>query len=338
MWSCPFRPRTAPGLFLTPFPSIFHIPCYFLLFLPYIIIEACMYFQGSDLLGLVVTMKITMKRKKMMKNLRKKDGLNSITSPKVFKIDFHPGSTSQQQISRTSTMPSLMSKNVRRHKGNTTFASSTTPLFFLFIVESPSAMGLLRYCSCFLSLTLANQLNLQAKILKSSVSHFYISLFPARHCKKKNLLNLQSTCRNSPGSFCCYSNISPKVIQPSFDAQPLYILRSDCAKTSIHANRWSLDGSLAECQLQAVERVFFFSTMTHIISPFSSLNYVTLKIIHLFPGLPRLSASCSMFNRMDEPSKSGLQPQILELQPPLNLQPPKYDLRLPKIGAVSCCR
>ncbi|KNZ60070.1 hypothetical protein VP01_1615g2 [Puccinia sorghi] len=38
------------------------------------------------------------------------------------------------------------------------------------------------------------------------------------------------------GSFCFYFNHSPKVIQPSFDAQSLCILHSDCAKTSTHAN------------------------------------------------------------------------------------------------------
>ncbi|KNZ53585.1 hypothetical protein VP01_3196g1 [Puccinia sorghi] len=48
-----------------------------------------------------------------------------------------------------------------------------------------------------------------------------------------------------PGRFFCYSNLSQKVIQPSFDAQSLCIRHSDCAKTSRYANRWSLDDSLA---------------------------------------------------------------------------------------------
>ncbi|KNZ54440.1 hypothetical protein VP01_2946g1 [Puccinia sorghi] len=51
------------------------------------------------------------------------------------------------------------------------------------------------------------------------------------------------SCRNS-GSFCCYSNISPTVSQPRFDAQSPCILHSDCSKTSKYANRWSLDDSL----------------------------------------------------------------------------------------------
>ncbi|KNZ62127.1 hypothetical protein VP01_130g5 [Puccinia sorghi] len=48
-----------------------------------------------------------------------------------------------------------------------------------------------------------------------------------------------------PESFCCHSDLSPRVIQPSFDAQSLYRLHSDFAKTFTHANRWSLDDSLA---------------------------------------------------------------------------------------------
>ncbi|KNZ57129.1 hypothetical protein VP01_2233g1 [Puccinia sorghi] len=36
-----------------------------------------------------------------------------------------------------------------------------------------------------------------------------------------------------PGSFCCYSNHSPKLIQQSFDEQSLCTLHSDCAKKSI---------------------------------------------------------------------------------------------------------
>ncbi|KNZ58201.1 hypothetical protein VP01_1977g1 [Puccinia sorghi] len=48
-----------------------------------------------------------------------------------------------------------------------------------------------------------------------------------------------------PGSFCCYSYLYPRLIQPSFDAQSLCILHSDCAKKTTYAKRWSLDGSLA---------------------------------------------------------------------------------------------
>ncbi|KNZ58005.1 uncharacterized protein VP01_2018g3 [Puccinia sorghi] len=38
-----------------------------------------------------------------------------------------------------------------------------------------------------------------------------------------------------PGSFCCYSNHSPKLIQPSFDAQSLCSMHSECAKKSTYA-------------------------------------------------------------------------------------------------------
>ncbi|KNZ57987.1 hypothetical protein VP01_2020g3 [Puccinia sorghi] len=48
-----------------------------------------------------------------------------------------------------------------------------------------------------------------------------------------------------PGSFCCYSNLSPRVIQSSFAAQSLRILHSDCTRTYTYANRWSLDERLA---------------------------------------------------------------------------------------------
>ncbi|KNZ56336.1 hypothetical protein VP01_242g1 [Puccinia sorghi] len=64
------------------------------------------------------------------------------------------------------------------------------------------------------------------------------------HCKQK-LAQLPAVgMQKLPGIFCCYSKLSPKVIQPSFDAQSLCILHNDCAETSTHANRWSLDDSL----------------------------------------------------------------------------------------------
>ncbi|KNZ54699.1 hypothetical protein VP01_287g2 [Puccinia sorghi] len=52
--------------------------------------------------------------------------------------------------------------------------------------------------------------------------------------------------RNYSQIFWCYSHLSSRVIQPSFDAQSLCRLHSDCAKTSTHAKMWSLDDSLAE--------------------------------------------------------------------------------------------
>ncbi|KNZ55393.1 uncharacterized protein VP01_2695g1 [Puccinia sorghi] len=72
--------------------------------------------------------------------------------------------------------------------------------------------------------------------------------------------NCIKSCYKLPGSFCCYSNFSARLTQPSFDAQSLCILHSDCAKTSTHAKRWSLNDSLAGacCMSTAgVEQVFF---------------------------------------------------------------------------------
>ncbi|KNZ53132.1 hypothetical protein VP01_3336g3 [Puccinia sorghi] len=62
-----------------------------------------------------------------------------------------------------------------------------------------------------------------------------------------------------PRSFCCYFNISTRVIQPSFAAQSLCILHSDHAKTSTYANRWSSWLKHAAYQMQAVQPVFFCS-------------------------------------------------------------------------------
>ncbi|KNZ59091.1 hypothetical protein VP01_1800g5 [Puccinia sorghi] len=69
----------------------------------------------------------------------------------------------------------------------------------------------------------------------------FIQCFTAKNLAQIPAVDIQKL----PGSFCCYSNLSPRVIQPRFDA---FIIHSDCAKTSTYANRWSLDDSLAgEC-------------------------------------------------------------------------------------------
>ncbi|KNZ55053.1 hypothetical protein VP01_277g3 [Puccinia sorghi] len=78
-------------------------------------------------------------------------------------------------------------------------------------------------------------------------------------------------------SFWCFSHLSPIVIQPSFDAQSLCRLHSDCA-TSTHANRWSLDGSMAgdaACQLQAVN----CRHLVHIETLNTAFNSFTHKIL-----------------------------------------------------------
>ncbi|KNZ54372.1 hypothetical protein VP01_2962g2 [Puccinia sorghi] len=72
----------------------------------------------------------------------------------------------------------------------------------------------------------------------------------------KNLAQLPAVdMQKVPGSFCCYSKLFPRVVQPSFDAKSLCRLHSDCAKTSTYANRWSLDDSLAgECCMSTAGR------------------------------------------------------------------------------------
>ncbi|KNZ59223.1 hypothetical protein VP01_177g2 [Puccinia sorghi] len=62
---------------------------------------------------------------------------------------------------------------------------------------------------------------------------------------KKNTLRLHNyiIVVLGSGSLCCYSNFSPRLIQPSFDAKSLCRLHSDC--------------EYAACQLQAVEQFFF---------------------------------------------------------------------------------
>ena len=79
------------------------------------------------------------------------------------------------------------------------------------------------------------------------------------------------------GILWCYSNLSTILIQPSLDAQSLCTLHSDCAKKSTHANIWSLDGlEHAECQLQAVDQVFFcsvgFMSCQNHIQPFTKIK------------------------------------------------------------------
>ncbi|KNZ62302.1 hypothetical protein VP01_1288g4 [Puccinia sorghi] len=61
-----------------------------------------------------------------------------------------------------------------------------------------------------------------------------------------NRLDTAINMKKLPGSFCLSSNLSARVIQPSFDAKSVCILHSGCTKKSTYANRWSLDDSLAE--------------------------------------------------------------------------------------------
>ncbi|KNZ57255.1 hypothetical protein VP01_219g1 [Puccinia sorghi] len=125
---------------------------------------------------------------------------------------------------------------------NTRFDSGTPPLFLMYVLRFSFHLSFL------LSLTLANQLTLQANILKSSVSHFHLDLFP--DCiiwfqRLHHLLLLFVICRY------CDSNSIPSII-----TEPL--------------------------------------------------NIIHLFSLLIFPSLPRISSSLSVFNRMDKFSNQCL--------------------------------
>ncbi|KNZ58044.1 putative signal peptide protein [Puccinia sorghi] len=85
--------------------------------------------------------------------------------------------------------------------------------------------------------------------IKAAVKQIKLAQLPAMTSDIR-LLNGLNSAASFQQSFWCYSHLSPRVIQPSFDAQLLCKLHSDCSKTSTHTNRWILDGSLAgACQL-----------------------------------------------------------------------------------------
>jgi len=77
-----------------------------------------------------------------------------------------------------------------------------------------------------------------------SVSHF--KTHQSSPTLQKKLAQLPAVdMQKLQESLWCYSNLSPRMIQPSFDAQWLCMLHSDCANKSTYADMWSLDGSLA---------------------------------------------------------------------------------------------
>ncbi|KNZ55175.1 hypothetical protein VP01_2747g3 [Puccinia sorghi] len=84
-------------------------------------------------------------------------------------------------------------------------------------------------------------------------------------------------------SFWCYSNHSPRLIQPSFDAQSLGRLHSDCATTSTHANRWSLDGSLAgACCMSTAGKCLYLFYLSYLLY-FSNLFFIIIIVCHYLP-------------------------------------------------------
>ncbi|KNZ55475.1 hypothetical protein VP01_2667g1 [Puccinia sorghi] len=68
----------------------------------------------------------------------------------------------------------------------------------------------------------------------------------ADHSKKKIAQLPAVDMQKVPGSFCCYKP-SPKVIQPSFAAQSLCILHSNCAKNSTWQT-WGLSKFFVQCR------------------------------------------------------------------------------------------
>ncbi|KNZ53753.1 hypothetical protein VP01_3143g3 [Puccinia sorghi] len=83
-------------------------------------------------------------------------------------------------------------------------------------------------------------------------AHFYLM-------RRIKIIILQDQIR-IPGCFCCYSNHSPKLIQPIFDAQSLCILHNDCAKKSTYSNMelgWQLGWSMLHVNCRQLSKFFF---------------------------------------------------------------------------------
>ncbi|KNZ58153.1 hypothetical protein VP01_1988g4 [Puccinia sorghi] len=82
-----------------------------------------------------------------------------------------------------------------RHHGNPGLIPAT-PLFLMYVLRVSCHLSFL------LNLTLANQLNLQENILKSSLSHFYLSLFPDciiwRYSRVSKSLHISNHSISSP--------------------------------------------------------------------------------------------------------------------------------------------
>ncbi|KNZ55192.1 putative signal peptide protein [Puccinia sorghi] len=93
-----------------------------------------------------------------------------------------------------------------------------------------------------------------------------------------------------PGSFCCCSNLSPRVILPSFDAHSLCILHSDCAKTSKYANRWILDvfsGGLIMSFSSVSNNKLFFQNSVH------TCYFITSATQALLTGCNGINQTCA---------------------------------------------
>ncbi|KNZ54498.1 hypothetical protein VP01_2931g2 [Puccinia sorghi] len=116
---------------------------------------------------------------------------------------------------------------------------------------------------------------------------FFSFSFPVTFFLQKKLAQPPAVdMKKVPGSFCCYSNHAPKLIQLSFDAQSLCRLQSDCAKSSTWDKMWSLDGSLAgaccmstACILVFLVLLFSFLVFRPFCPPFSCQLLVFLLLL-----------------------------------------------------------
>ncbi|KNZ60718.1 hypothetical protein VP01_1510g2 [Puccinia sorghi] len=76
---------------------------------------------------------------------------------------------------------------------------------------------------------------------------------PSQHALQKKLAQLPAVdMQKVPGSFCCYSNHPPKVIQPSFDAQSLCRLHNYLVELG-----WQLGWSMLHVNCRQLSKFFF---------------------------------------------------------------------------------
>ncbi|KNZ59395.1 putative signal peptide protein [Puccinia sorghi] len=89
-----------------------------------------------------------------------------------------------------------------------------------------------------------------------------------------------------PRSFCCYSNLSPRLFQPIFEAQSLCRLHSDCAKKLTYASGFS-QKTLRTLRTSILGVVQPIPNLTSLIRP--QIIYIKLKIFsHIFQMLMSL--------------------------------------------------
>ncbi|KNZ58541.1 hypothetical protein VP01_1910g1 [Puccinia sorghi] len=151
-----------------------------------------------------------------------------------------------------------------------------------------------------------------------------------------------------PWQNCCYSNLSPSLIQSSFDAKSLCILHSDFAKTSSYSNRWSSDNSLAgACCIHPLEITFQIFicqgnsfqkqplTVAMIHESLNSKHHEMIKGLH--PNKP-------LGNTIPSVHKAGTNRQLLVTKTPLKSQPDSYSdsgessVPIKAIGFVCFCK